>query len=85
MQKALSEPDSVAGHHFEQKRYPRCNAIMPSFYAAEQNHDTLFNKDGSYTDRAGDIITGTPMGRRLVSEELIGAALFWQVMMQPAL
>lgn len=46
------------------------------FYAAEQNHDLLFNKDGSYTDRAGDIIAGTPMGRFGNPEELIGAALF---------
>lgn len=54
----------------------RCNAIVPGFYAAEQNHDLLFNKDGSYTDRAGDIIAGTPMGRFGNPEELIGAALF---------
>ena len=54
----------------------RCNAIAPGFYAAEQNHDLLFNKDGSYTDRAGDIIAGTPMGRFGNPEELIGAALF---------
>lgn len=41
----------------------RCNAIAPGFYAAEQNHDLLFNDDGSYTDRARKIIAGTPMGR----------------------
>ncbi len=70
--------------HFGQSGI-RCNAIVPGFYAAEQNHDLLFNKDGSYTDRAGDIIAGTPMGRFGNPEELIGAALFWQVMMQPAL
>lgn len=54
----------------------RCNAIAPGFYAAEQNHDLLFNADGSYTDRATKIITGTPMGRFGNPEELIGAALF---------
>ena len=54
----------------------RCNAIAPGFYAAEQNHDLLFNADGSYTDRARKIITGTPMGRFGNPEELIGAALF---------
>lgn len=54
----------------------RCNAIAPGFYAAEQNHDLLFNADGSYTDRARKIITGTPMGRFVNPEELIGAALF---------
>lgn len=52
----------------------RCNAIAPGFYAAEQNHDLLF--DGTYTDRARKIIAGTPMGRFGKPEELIGAALF---------
>lgn len=61
--------------HFGQSGI-RCNAIVPGFYAAEQNHDLLFNKDGFYTDRAGDIIAGTPMGRFGNPEELIGAALF---------
>ena len=54
----------------------RCNAIAPGFYAAEQNHDLLFNADGTYTDRARKIIDGTPMGRFGNPEELIGAALF---------
>ena len=54
----------------------RCNAIAPGFYAAEQNHDLLFNADGTYTDRARKIITGKPMGRFGNPEELIGAALF---------
>ena len=54
----------------------RCNAIAPGFYAAKQNHDLLFNKDGSLTPRARKIIAGTPMGRFGNPEELIGAALF---------
>lgn len=54
----------------------RCNAIAPGFYAAEQNHDLLFNADGTYTDRARKIIAVTPMGRFGNPEELIGAALF---------
>lgn len=54
----------------------RCNAIAPGFYAAEQNHDLLFNADGTYTDRARKIIARTPMGRFGKPEELIGAALF---------
>lgn len=54
----------------------RCNAIAPGFYAAKQNHDLLFNKDGSLTPRARKIIAGTPMGRFDNPEELIGAALF---------
>ena len=49
---------------------------LTQWLAAEQNHHLLFNKDGSYTDRAGDIIAGTPMGRFGNPEELIGAALF---------
>ena len=52
----------------------RCNAIAPGFYAAKQNHDLLFNKDGSLTPRARKIIAGTPMGRFGNPEELIGAA-----------
>ena len=54
----------------------RCNAIAPGFYAAEQNHDLLFNAAGTYTNRARKIIAGTPMGRFGNPEELIGAALF---------
>ena len=54
----------------------RCNAIAPGFYPDEQNHDLLFNADGTYTDRARKIIAGTPMGRFGNPEELIGAALF---------
>ena len=54
----------------------RCNAIAPGFYAAKQNHDLLFNADGTYTDRARKIIAGTPMGRFGNPEELLGAALF---------
>lgn len=61
--------------HFDESGI-RCNAIAPGFYAAEQNHDLLFNADGSYTDRARKIIAGTPMGRFGNPEELIGAALF---------
>ena len=54
----------------------RCNAIAPGFYAAEQNHDLLFQPDGSYTPRAHKIITGTPMGRFGNPDDLVGAALF---------
>lgn len=54
----------------------RCNAIAPGFYAAEQNHDLLYNKDGSHTKRAADIIRETPMGRFGEPQDLIGPALF---------
>ena len=61
--------------HFGESRI-RCNAIAPGFYAAEQNHDLLFQPDGSYTPRAHKIITGTPMGRFGNPDDLVGAALF---------
>ncbi|MDO5402203.1 MAG: SDR family oxidoreductase [Eubacteriales bacterium] len=54
----------------------RCNAIAPGFYAAEQNHDLLYNEDGSLTKRAADIIRETPMGRFGNPQDLIGPALF---------
>lgn len=54
----------------------RCNAIAPGFYAAKQNHDLLFNEDGSMKPRAEKIIAHTPMGRFGTPDDLIGAALF---------
>lgn len=54
----------------------RCNAIAPGFYDAEQNHNLLFNEDGTMTPRAEKIVKGTPMGRFGVPEDLVGAALF---------
>src|SRR3954454_14905730 len=41
----------------------RVNAISPGFFPAEQNKALLFNADGTYTERGGQIIGHTPMAR----------------------
>ena len=51
----------------------RVYAISPGFFPAEQNMKLLFNDDGSYTDRGGQIIGHTPMARFGKSHELAGA------------
>lgn len=54
----------------------RCNAIAPGFLATNQNRTLLFNEDGSLTARSKKILDGTPMGRFVESEELLGATFF---------
>jgi len=54
----------------------RCNAIAPGFLVSNQNRDLLFNPDGTPTARSGKILAGTPMGRFLDSDELLGGMLF---------
>jgi NAD(P)-dependent dehydrogenase (short-subunit alcohol dehydrogenase family) len=54
----------------------RVNAISPGFFPAEQNRSLLFNADGSYTQRGGQIIGHTPMARFGKPEEL-GGAVVW--------
>lgn len=54
----------------------RVNAISPGFFPAEQNRKLLFNEDGSYTERGGQIIGHTPMARFGKPEELAGALLY---------
>jgi NAD(P)-dependent dehydrogenase (short-subunit alcohol dehydrogenase family) len=54
----------------------RVNAISPGFFPAEQNRKLLFNDDGSYTERGGQIIGHTPMARFGKPEELAGAAIW---------
>ncbi len=54
----------------------RVNAISPGFFPAEQNRALLFNEDGSYTERGGQIIGHTPMARFGSSEELAGAVVW---------
>ena len=51
----------------------RVNAISPGFFPAEQNRKLLYNDDGSYTERGGQIISHTPMERFGKPEELAGA------------
>ncbi|APZ92815.1 SDR family oxidoreductase [Fuerstiella marisgermanici] len=54
----------------------RVNAISPGFFPAEQNKALLFNEDGSYTERGGQIIGHTPMARFGSAEELSGAVVW---------
>lgn len=54
----------------------RVNAISPGFFPADQNRKLLMNDDGSYTDRGGQIINHTPMGRFGKAEELDGAVVW---------
>ena len=54
----------------------RCNAIAPGFIVSAQNKALLFNADGTPTARSGKILNGTPMGRFVDSNELLGGMLF---------
>ena len=54
----------------------RVNALSPGFFPAEQNRALLFNEDGSYTERGGQIIGHTPMARFGKPDELAGATLW---------
>ena len=54
----------------------RCNAIAPGFIVSNQNRALLFNADGTPTARSGKILNGTPMGRFVDSNELLGGMLF---------
>ena len=54
----------------------RVNALSPGFFPAEQNRRLLFNEDGSYTERGGQIIGHTPMQRFGEPEELAGAVIW---------
>lgn len=54
----------------------RCNAIAPGFLVSAQNRALLFNEDGTPTARSAKILNGTPTGRFVDANELIGATLF---------
>ena len=54
----------------------RCNAIAPGFLVSAQNKALLFNEDGTPTKRSAKILNGTPMGRFVDSEELLGGVMF---------
>ncbi len=54
----------------------RCNAIAPGFLVSNQNRALLFNEDGTPTARSAKILSGTPMGRFVDSEELLGGVFF---------
>ena len=42
----------------------------------EMNEALLFNEDGTPTPRSAKILNGTPMGRYVDAQELLGATLF---------
>ncbi|MBQ3049733.1 MAG: SDR family oxidoreductase, partial [Oscillospiraceae bacterium] len=44
--------------------------------STNQNKALLYNEDGSLTARSQKILAGTPMGRFVQSEELLGATFF---------
>ena len=54
----------------------RCNAIAPGFLVSNQNRGLLFNEDGTPTARSNKILSGTPTGRFVDSEELLGGVFF---------
>lgn len=54
----------------------RVNALSPGFFPAEQNKKLLFNDDGSYSERGGQIIGHTPMARFGNAQELAGAIVW---------
>jgi NAD(P)-dependent dehydrogenase (short-subunit alcohol dehydrogenase family) len=54
----------------------RVNAISPGFFPAEQNRAMLLKSDGGYTERGGQIIGHTPMGRFGEANELAGAVVW---------
>ena len=54
----------------------RCNAIAPGFLVSAQNKALLFNDDGTPTARSAKILNGTPTGRFVDADELLGATLF---------
>ena len=54
----------------------RCNAIAPGFLVSAQNKALLYNEDGTPTARSKKILNGTPTGRFVDAEELLGATLF---------
>ena len=54
----------------------RCNAIAPGFLVSAQNRALLFNEDGTPTARSAKILSGTPTGRYVYADELLGATLF---------
>lgn len=51
----------------------RVNALAPGFFITEQNRSLLTHPDGSYTDRARNILAHTPFGRFGEAHELLGS------------
>lgn len=55
----------------------RVNAIAPGFFPNERARLTLFNPDGSLSERGQRIVDLTPMGRLGNVEDLIGTAIWY--------
>ncbi len=55
----------------------RVNAIAPGFFPNQRMRDTLFNADGSFSERGQAIISHTPMGRFGDPAELAGTAIWY--------
>ncbi len=54
----------------------RMNSITPGFFLTTQNKDLLTNPDGTWTERAENVLRQTPFRRFGKPEELVGA-LVW--------
>lgn len=54
----------------------RCNAIAPGFLVSNQNRTLLFDENGQPTARSKKILAGTPAGRFVESNELLGGVFF---------
>ena len=55
----------------------RVNAIAPGFFPNDRARLTLFNEDGSLSDRGQRIVDLTPMGRLGQVEDLVGTAVWY--------
>ena len=55
----------------------RVNAIAPGFFPNKRMRSSLFNEDGSHTERARRIVDHTPMGRLGDVDDLVGTALWY--------
>lgn len=55
----------------------RVNAIAPGFFPNDRARLTLFNEDGSLSDRGQRIVNLTPMGRLGQVEDLVGTAVWY--------
>lgn len=54
----------------------RVNMIVPGFFETTQNRALLRNSDGSLSERGGQIVAHTPMGRFGEPDEVGGAAVY---------
>ena len=72
---ALSNFTQWLATHFAGSKI-RCNAIAPGFLVSNQNRALLFDENGQPTARSQKILAGTPAGRFVESNELLGGVFF---------